>query len=427
MKVIAAVLLLFGLTYFVGLLRHLPPESLEDFSALYCGSRLAAAHTSPYDARRLGACERTVAPWRSAASTMPAPYPPYALMLISPLCILPFNVAGVLWLLGIVASIALSCVLIARVAGAPLVVAVAAFACAMLFPSMIATSIEAYPVLFLVLAAYCLKQERWTYAAIALGASMIKPNLALPACVAAFAFLPLVRWRLLAVGAALFVAQSFFAGPRLFFAYFPYLRAYTAFDPYNAWQYSLVYLLHMAGLSQAFAVRAGWVQYALLCVAGAIAGALLARRFSDGAWIVLTPLAFAVVGGIYSRQQELAAAIPFALALAYRAQSQLARLAVVLLATPWSAVYGDAAYPPFAMLTTGTLVHEMWRPPRIVTVLAAFVAVAVLLAFPNGSVSSNSLWFLRHLPGWLGLVALVVACVAVLVEGKGAELPQASV
>ncbi|MHB8703217.1 MAG: glycosyltransferase 87 family protein [Candidatus Tyrphobacter sp.] len=425
LKIAAIALAIFGATYFVGVLEHPPPQSLEDFSAFYCGARLAATYEKPYDDAALGRCERSVAPWQRGG-VMPAPYPPYALLLLFPLSLLPFGVAGAIWIAGIVGAIAISCVVIARLSRAPLVVAVAAFAATIWFPSMIAASMAAYPILFLLLAAYALRRERWSWAAVFLGLGMVKPNLALPACLAAFAILPPMRIRLAAAGAALFVAQTLVAGPKLFLSYVEYVHAYAARDIANAWQYSLVYGLHMLGVADRTAVGLGWAQYAVAAVAGIAIGAAFARRYADAAWVVLTPLAFSIIGGIYARQQELAAAIPFGVMLAYQAPSALARLALVLLATPWSAVYGDAAYPPFVMLTTGTLVHQLWKPPRIVTVLAAFAAVAVLLAFPNGSTPSNSLWFLRHLPGWLGLTALVVACVGVLVEGKGAELPQPS-
>ncbi|HEY9085184.1 MAG TPA: glycosyltransferase family 87 protein [Candidatus Tyrphobacter sp.] len=425
LKIAAIVLAIFGAAYLVRIVEHPPPESLEDFSAFYCGARLAATHENPYDDAALGRCERGVAPWHRGG-VMPAPYPPYALLLLFPLSLLPFGIAGAIWIAGIVGAIAVSCVVIARLARAPLVVAVAAFAATIWFPSMIAASMAAYPILLVLLAAYALRRERWSWAAVFLGLGMTKPNLALPACLAAFAILPQMRLRLAAVGAALFVAQTLVAGPKLFLSYVEYVHAYAARDVANAWQYSLVYALHMLGVADRIAVGWGWAQYAIAVVAGIAIGAVFARRCADAAWVVLTPLAFAVVGGIYARQQELAAAIPFGVMLAYQAPSALARLALVLLATPWSAVYGDGAYPPFVMLSTGTLVHQLWRPPRIVTLLAAFGSVVVLLSFTNGSTPSNEDWFPRHLPEWLGQAMLLGGCAFALWEGSRRSVPQPS-
>jgi hypothetical protein len=133
-----------------------------------------------------------------------------------------------------------------------------------------------------------------------------------------------------------------------------------------------------------------------------------------------------VVGGIYSREQELAAVIPLALGLAYEGVAP-ARYALLLLATPWSAVYGDGFYPPFAMLSTGTLVHQLWHPPRYVTLLAAFAAVALVLSFPNGTAPSNSHWFARHLPQWLGQALVVIACCMVIWQARAIPAPHPSV
>jgi hypothetical protein len=418
--VIAVVLLAFSATYFTGILAHPPPESLEDYSAFYCADRLVTARENPYDDQRIAACERVVTPWRNSVLT--APYPPYALMLIAPLSALPFGIAGALWLCGIVACILGSVVLLARIVGAPLALCAAAFACTMWFPSMISTSMEPYAIFLLLLAAYMLKLKRWTFGAVVLALAMLKPNIALPVCIAAFVGIPQVRFRLLGAGAALFAAQSLYAGPSSLLRYLAFLHTFAGTELRNAWQYSLAYALHMSGASDSVAVTAGWAQYAVAVLAGIGIGILLARRFGR-VLIVLTPMAFAVIGGIYSRQQELAAVIPLALALAYVARSVPARYALPLLATPWSAVYGDYLYPPFAMLATGTIVHQLWHPPRYVTLLAAFAAVVVVLSFPNGTVSSNADWFQRHLLQWLGQGLVVVACGLAVWEARTLPAP----
>lgn len=422
--IIATTLLAFSATYFTGILAHPPPESLEDYSAFYCADRLIAARENPYDEQRLGTCERAVAPWRN--NVLPAPYPPYALMLLAPLSALPFGVAGALWLCGIVACVLGSILLLPRSTGAPFVACAAAFVCAMWFPSMIAASMEPYAIFLLLLAAYMLARKRWTYGAIALALAMIKPNIALPVCAAAFVAVPQLRWRLLGAGAVLFAAQSLYASPSSFLRYMALLHGYGAAELSNAWQYSLAYALHMTGFSDAIALTAGWAQYAVASLAGVCIAVLLARRFGNLAWIVLVPMAFAVIGGIYSREQELAAVIPLALGLAYEAGTAPARYALLLLATPWSAVYGDSFYPPFAMLSTGTLVHQLWHPPRYVTLLVAFVAVAVVLSFPNGSTASNADWFVRHLLQWLGQALVVIACCMAVWEARAIPAPHPS-
>lgn len=422
--IIATVLLAFSATYFTGILAHPPPESLEDYSAFYCADRLVAAREDPYDEQRIGTCERTVAPWRN--NVLPAPYPPYALMLVAPLSVLPFGIAGALWLFGIIACVLGSVALLPRSTGAPLAACAAAFVCAIWFPSMISASMEPYAIFLLVLAAYMLARKRWTYGAIALALAMIKPNIALPVCVAAFVAVPQLRWRLLSAGAVLFAAQSLYASPALCLRYAALLRGYGATELDNAWQYSLAYALHMTGFSNAIAVAAGWAQYAVAALAGICVAVLLARKFGNFAWVVLVPMAFSVIGGIYSREQELAAMIPLALGLAFEAGAAPARYALLLLATPWSAVYGDGFYPPFAMLSTGTLVHQLWHPPRYVTLLAAFAAVAMVLSFPNGTTPSNVDWFARHLPQWLGEALVVVACCMAAWEARAIPAPHTS-
>jgi hypothetical protein len=426
-KALAAFLLLFCVRYFSSVLAHPSVGSFMDFSVFYCGARAIAEHVVPYGPNALRACEAAVTPWRH--SVLPVTIPPYALLLIYPISLLPFGIAAIVWLVGLGLAVCASCVIIARLARAPLVVAVAAFACTAWFPSMIAGSLAPYPIFFLLLAAYWIECGRWGFAAAALGLAMVMPNVAIASCVACFIAFPRIRAPLAVVALVLLAAQSLFTDPVLLVRYFPALHQHAVSEISNAWQYSLAYFLHMIGVSDAAAVNGGFLQYVVACGVGCTIGIVLCKRRSEFSWAVLAPMAFSVAGGIYSRQQELSIAIPFCVMLAYRTQSHLARYALVLLATPWSAVYGDTSYPPFAMLSTATLVHQLWKPHWLVTICAAFAAAAAVASlYPQNSntVNSNVAWFAKHLPAWLGLATMSLGGLLALAQPRTAPVPAAS-
>lgn len=423
-KALAAFLLLFCVRYFWSVLTHPSSSSFMDFSVFYCGARAIAEHIVPYGPNAVAACEAAVTPWRH--SVLPVTIPPYALLLIYPITLLPFGVAAVLWLTGIGLAVCGSCIIIARLAGAPLIVAIAAFACTAWFPAMIAGSLAPYPIFFLLLAAYLLERERWILAAVALGIAMVMPNVAIASCITAFIAFRRLRTPLAIVGLTLLLAQSLFTDPALLVRYFPALHQHAVSELSNAWQYSFAYFLHMMGTSDALAADGGFLQYIVACALGGSIGLVLCKRRREASWTVLAPMAFCIAGGIYSRQQELSIAIPFCVLLAYRLNSQLARYALLLLATPWSAVYGDGGYPPFAILSSGTLVHQLWKPPWFVTVCAALAAAAVVVTlYPQNpqTVNSNAAWFPKHLPAWLGLAMMSLGGILSLSEQRDVGVP----
>jgi len=165
-----------------------PTYLMGDFRAFYCAGQVIAHHANPYLNQPLRSCEVVAGPpaeplgMRSV--TLPAPLPPYALLLFVPFAALPFPLAAGCFELFLIAAMTAAIVLYARVAAVPSLWLYLAFA-------GITASVTYYagqPVPFVLLAfagaALAVRHQRWSVAAACVLITTMEPHLALPAVAA---------------------------------------------------------------------------------------------------------------------------------------------------------------------------------------------------------------------------------------------------
>jgi Glycosyltransferase family 87 len=378
--------------------------------------------------------------------TVPAPYPPYALAMISPFTLLPFATAAMLWYALMTLCCALAIVLLARVTKLPILVTWAALALSLGLESLPTGQVVPLCLVALLAAASFAQSAEWDFAAVAVAIAMIEPHVAFPAAIALYIRYPATRTVIVLLG-ILFIAGSLaFSGIERNVEYVgAVLRAHALSEVSRDNQYSLSTVLAALGVSDERAVFFGNLSYLIMLVLGTIVGLRLSDRFRDAAFTLLVPPAFVVLGGPYIHSVEIVAALPFCLLLynytkAYRSAHMALLVAIVLLAVPWidatSAALFNAPLFPAAFLVytlhggrTSTLATAVATGCAILLlfILAGrpgppahqFVASAHPYLDPNladaswravalaNSTNRFVMWLLR-LPTWIGLIGLVV-------------------
>ena len=105
---------------------------MGDFRAFYCAGNAIAQGANPYLTEPLRTCEAHAGPPAEPAFlrpvALPAPLPPYALVLFVPLSLLPFGVAAACYGALLVAAMMAAVALFARVTGASSILLNLAFA-----------------------------------------------------------------------------------------------------------------------------------------------------------------------------------------------------------------------------------------------------------------------------------------------------------
>lgn len=350
-----------------------------DFQAFYCGGAVIAERANPYLDQPLHDCEAQAAPALSRKFqnvTVPAPLPPYALAFFVPLSLLPFLWAKIVWWLILLASIAVSAWVVARLSRLPLPCAIAASALAIGMPSIPQGGLAPVPIALLFLAAYFARRERWTATVVCGALAMIEPHVALPVDAALFLFVPAVRWRFAVAALALAVLSLCVAAPHTSLFYFTSLLPHhAASEVNNLAQFSLTTLLYHLGIPAATAVRIGSVQYAFMVVVGVSLGHHIARRYGDRAFLVAVPAACSVMGGSFIHLSEIAVATLLACMLASRTGANRAWIAVALLAVPWENVINWAPFATIAPACLIVLVWWRWKPMPLLLITASITLV----------------------------------------------------
>ena len=421
-----------------------------DFRAYYCAALAQREGLDPYQARSLHACESAPAGayYRAPANvTVPAPYPPYALAIFSPMTLLPFGAAAFAWWLVLSASLLGAAYTLARIAGSSFSIAWAALALSLGLTSFSAGNALPLAMGALLCAVLLARRGRFALAACATAIAAIEPQVALPAAIGLFAAYPRMRGGL-TLAAAVLAGLSLAAGgfARSIAYVTAVLPAHALSEVSRDNQYSLSTVAAALGLPDASAVLLGSISYAIAVAAGVAAGVRLAARYGDPALAPLVAAAFSLLGGSFVHTGEIAAAVPAALLLFVREGGRRAWLfsALALLAVPWmlatSVTMFLAPVFPVAYLT-----YELYKRDRTAPMLAAFVSFALIAALfrfsgegaqhaiaavrthppidPNlaeagwrdfvlaNSTNRPAMWLLR-LPTWAGLIAFAAGAVA---------------
>jgi hypothetical protein len=423
---------------------------LVDFRAYYCGALMLRQDQDPYRVDPLHACEHsTPSPFYMAPDrvTVPAPYPPYALALLAPLTFLSFRIAAVVWWLLLAACFGVAAWSLSRLIAARFTVGCAAFALSLGLTCFSSGNAIPIAVALITLAALLLQRGRSMEAAACVSIAMIEPNVALPAAIGLFVVIPKARVPLI-VAAALLGALSIFSGPRLNAEYLlSVLPAHALSEVSRDNQYSLSTILAAAGVSDRASAQIGALSYLVMLALGVVAGRRLAQRYTDGAFALVIPTAFALIGGSFVHTEALAAAVPAAMMLFARETRRRALLMAtsILLTVPW--IFATSAALFLApIVPVAYLVRELWSAKRTtlgVAGLATAAIIVLLFDFSSGQVhhatpsathnqafidptlaeaswrifvlsdSTNrlSMWLLRA-PSWIGLLLVFGAALA---------------
>jgi hypothetical protein len=365
-----------------------------DFITFYCAARSINERVDPYRAEPLGSCERnqkrpaTVVP---SGVAMPAPLPPYALAVFCPLARLPYFFALAIWDSFILAATWLCILAMERLTKLPL----PALICCFGVGTLVAIDVgQVAPVstAALALCAYFARARKSGLAALAAGAAMIEPHVALPACLALFAWMPQARIVLAMVAVAYAGISVVLVGSSVAFEYLhSVLPAHALSEVNNQQQISLTYVVHHFGVPAVPAMQIGQLWYFLMLMLGVWSAGRFLKRAPE--LVPTLPVAFTLFGGAFIHIVQMPAALPAALILIANAPSAAVRrttsIATIVLALPimhYPILYplSLTLYPAITVILVSTFMGA-----RLLQVIAwAFVAEIV----PFG------LWAQVHFP-----------------------------
>jgi hypothetical protein len=331
---------------------------MGDFRAFSCAGQAIAQGADPYRTEPLRTCEAKAGPPSEPAFlrgvALPAPLPPYALLLFVPLALLPFPVAAACYGAVLVAAMTAAVALFARVTGVSSVVLNLAFA-------PIAATVTFYvgqpvPLVFAALAGAALfaRGGRWWAAAGCAAFASIEPHVALAAIAGMLVAFPRVRVPMIACGAAVAAASVAGLGWATSLSYVRDVVPAHALANVYEWQFSLTSILTSAGVAAPAAIRAGEIMFAAMTVLGVAVALRLRKLTGDAAVVVIVPPAFALFGGVHVHFQQLAVAFPAILyaCARYPRVRALAASGVAFAMIPWN-VMGSSVLAGLSPLIAG--------------------------------------------------------------------------
>jgi Glycosyltransferase family 87 len=366
--------------------RHSPTYVMGDFRAFYCAGQAIAHGANPYLNEPLRTCEANAGPPEEPAFlepvALPAPLPPYALLLFVPFALLPFPVAAVCWGAVLVGAMALAVALLRRVTGVSSVVLDLVFA-------PIAATVTFYvgqpvPLVFAALAGAALfvRRERWAAAAACAAFASIEPHVALAALAGMLVAFPRARIPVLLCGAVLAAVSALGVGLGTVVSYVRDVVPAHALANVYEWQFSLTSVLTSLGVAAPAAIRAGELMFAAMTLLGVLAALRLKKMTGDPAVMVIVPPAFALFGGVHVHFQQLAVAFPAVLYVyaRYPRVRALAASGVAFAMIPWNVMGASvlAGLSPLIAGAFGALTLSR-RAGLLFAVAAAGIGVSLLV------------------------------------------------
>lgn len=317
-------------------------EALADFHGFYCAGSALVHGANPYRTAALSACEHTPQPWglytAPAGLVLPAPLPPYAIAPFAAFSLLTYPVAALVWAAALIAALAAAGRIVVRRLG---VSPFAVFAM-LLLPAVVLWLPfgELAPLALLGAAIAAAEIDRSPpRAAIGFGLLALEPHVAAGAWICAALLVPRMRVPLAVTGLAL-VAVCAAIHPGSLTEYVrEVLPLHALAELPRSSQYSAAWALYALGVPAAAALAAGAASGLAALIGGIFLAAQLKRRWSDGAAIVLAPLAASVIGGTFVHASQIVLALPFAALVATREAGTVrvcAAIACAALAVPWA-------------------------------------------------------------------------------------------
>jgi hypothetical protein len=340
-----------------------PRYFARDFNAFYCAGHVVGNHADPYRAEPLGACERAPkhVPFYTVPSNvvLPAPLPPYDLVVFSWLALLPYELAGTLWLLAIVSAVVVTIEAIHRITRLPRSLLWLVFGPIDAWNAVLLGEIAPIAVAALALAMLALREGRPRLAAALVVASLCEPHVGIAPMLALFACVP--RTRVPLVFASLVLAAVSFAsvGTVTTFQYAHVVLPAHAFSEIESTrQLSLTAVVHSLGFSDATALSLGSISYALMLMVGIATAKRLSLRDPNDVLIVAAPAAFVLVGGVFIHAIQMPAALPAALVAYTRVEGRLKTaigVAIIGIAVPWMSFLAFSVELPYIAFLAGIL------------------------------------------------------------------------
>lgn len=379
-----------------------PTYLMGDFRAFYCAGSAIAHGANPYLEEPLRSCEQTAGPpaepeflWPVA---LPAPLPPYALLLFVPFALLPFPLAAACYAALLIASMTLAVALLRQVTGASSAVLNLAFAA-------ITATVTYYvgqpvPLVFAALAAAALfaRRGRWIAASVCVALASIEPHVALAAIAGMFVLVPRARLPLALCGIALAAASVAALGFATCAAYVrDVVPAHALANAYE-WQFSLTSLLTSLGVAASAAIRWGELMFVAMLVLGVVVASRLRALTGDAAVMVIVPPAFALFGGVHVHVQQLAIAIPAILyvAVRYPATRRLAVCGVTLVMIPWNVMGASVIAGVAPLLAGGFGAMTLGRRAGLILTLSAACIVLSVVVLAIAGLGPAPVHFVPH-------------------------------
>jgi len=391
-----------------------PLHNPTDLVAFYCGSRAAMAGADPYRSEPLRSCERAAFAESGIplvpGLVVPAPLPGWDFALFAPLGLLPFRLACAVWLLVLAGAIATTALLLVRLTGLRPAAVIYALAGADAWASISLGQMVPLVLLAIVGCAYALRLGRERFAAAAACATLVEPHLGLPVLLALAVFVPRTRAVLVLGGAIAATLALATIGSERCIEYVRFVLPAQARGEGLEFhrQYGLSALLHVAGVGEAWALRAGSLSYLAMLALGLALGRHAQRVTGDRALLIVVPAAVALIGGAYVHIAQIAVALPLALVLVARLSGTARRYAIaatICLAIPWQTIFSDPLiaelFPPRGYIDPGPLLAKVAGAGR----LAEEPWDAWLATIVDRDRRTLLEILLGKIPTWFGLVA----------------------
>jgi len=348
----AVAVVVFLITAAIGI--RLSQVHSDDFHAFYCGGAAVSVGADPYRVEPLRTCEHNSGNIHSLplgeGTVLPVALPGYDLALTALLARLPYGIALLLWQLLLWSSVGATILCTWRLTNIPLAAVIAVFLFSDGFISSILGQIAPMALAGIAFSAWAISRRRHVLAVLGATVGLCEPHIGIASVVALIAFSPSVRWGVLACVSFLGYLTIATIGPMRTLEYVhDVLPAHAASEIAHRGQYSLTNLLHVMGAPDNAALFLGELSYAAFVIVGIIVAYRLRRSLQEDAFLIVIPAAFALLGGVFVHNTQMATALPAGLLLFAKHQrpTPLLGWGIILLAVPWSSA---ADLEPFQLL-----------------------------------------------------------------------------
>jgi len=365
----------------------LPP----DLRAFYAAGQVIDQHANPFTVQPLLNQERSLTgPNATQDIVAPVPLPPYDLVAFGLFARLPVHLAAACTAAAtIAAGVAIGFALF-QAAEIPLLLAIAAAFEAVIYAASGLGQIAPIAIALLAIAIWAVRTKRYNLAGICVAVSLIQPQIALGAVISTALFVPRARVSLI-LCVALALLTSFIVLPHTIIAqYTAILGIHALAEIHFPAQYSLTWLAVHFGTSPKLAIALGGASTVLALVLSLIIVAQHCQAALMNGAVIALPAAFAVLGGSFIHEHQLALAFIPALFLLRTTRSLFdSNWALAIMVLPFSSFLTlepywpkHAAYPSIALAFAicWTLVFYRSRPLGNATAMQKSTVITIGLA-----------------------------------------------